>query len=40
MSLRLAGEVPEAIDRLLTERESRADFIRAAIDRELARRRR
>lgn len=40
MSLRLAAEVPETIDGLLYERESRSDFIRSAIDREIARRKR
>jgi metal-responsive CopG/Arc/MetJ family transcriptional regulator len=40
MTLRLPGHLPAAIDAVLEEREARADFIRAAIERELGRRRR
>lgn len=40
MTLRLPGNLPAEIDALLEDREARADFIRIAIEREIARRRR
>lgn len=38
MTLRLPGHYPARIDAMLEDRETRANFIRAAIERELARR--
>ena len=38
MIIRLGKDVPERIDKVLRAKEKRADFLRTAVERELARR--